>query len=143
MRLNCAIRGGKRNGWTILFHAVWLPLLMVGVLLWGGASRQAVAGGGPENVLLVVNSRSAASMTIANYFIEIRHIPPRNVVYLDWRGDLAKINVDSLRKDIFAPIITQMNSRGLAPQIDYIVYSSDFPWSIDFLSDVPEALCDG
>ena len=46
------------------------------------------AGGGPENVLLLVNSNSLNSKTIANHYIALRNIPPSNVVYIDWRGGL-------------------------------------------------------
>src|SRR5262245_20477487 len=44
------------------------------------------AGGGPENLILVVNSASANSLTIANHYVQLRKIPPNNVIYLDWRG---------------------------------------------------------
>ncbi len=44
-----------------------------------GAAR---AGGGPENVLLVVNEDSPSSKLIANHYISLRQIPDRNVVYL-------------------------------------------------------------
>ena len=39
----------------------------------------AQAGGGPENVFVVVNSASWASQSVANHFIKLRDIPPVNV----------------------------------------------------------------
>ncbi len=99
-----------------------------------GAAR---AGGGPENVLLVVNSRSPQSMTIANHYVRLRRIPTPNILYLDWDGSLDAIDVDTLRQKILGPIVRAMVERGLTYQIDYIVYSADFPTRISFASDVP------
>ena len=49
-------------------------------------AKVAFAGGGPENVLLLVNSNSSGSKTIANHYIQLRNIPASNVVYIDWQG---------------------------------------------------------
>ena len=51
--------------------AAWV--VAMGSLLW---PRVAHGGGGPENVLLVVNANSQASKTIANHWIRYRAIPP-------------------------------------------------------------------
>ena len=124
--------------WRVLVAGLWIALGVAAICLSGG--RIAYAGGGPENLLLVVNSNSAASQTIANYFIDLRHIPASNVMYLDWRKSTSEIDVETLRKDLFAPIKAEIAARGLAQQIDGIIYSADFPWRIDFTSDVPAAL---
>jgi hypothetical protein len=109
-------------------------------------SSPARAGGGPENVILVVNSASAASQTVANHFIELRHIPASNVVYLDWSDPAAKgktdhfpssVKVDELRDKILRPILQTAGQRKLGDQVDYIIYSADFPWAVDFQSDLP------
>lgn len=96
------------------------------------------AGGGPENVLLLVNSNSDSSKTIANHYIEMRGIPPRNVVYLDWQGNLRRTTGESFRSKILMPAIDWIESRKLGPQIDYLVYSTDFPRLID-LKDLFDA----
>ncbi len=116
-------------------RSLCLPLALFGLLASGGRLH---AGGGPENVLLVVNSASAESQTIANNYVQLRNIPPKNVVYFDWRGSDAHIDVNTLREKILQPIIKEIDARGLTSQIDYIVYSSSFPWSVDFNSDLPE-----
>ena len=51
----------------------------------------------------------------------------------------SSIDVNTLRKDLFAPIKTEIAARGLAQQIDGIIYSADFPWKVDFSADVPAA----
>jgi hypothetical protein len=49
-------------------------------------ATQAFAGGGPENVLLLVNANSESSKTVANHYIALRQIPATNVLYIDWKS---------------------------------------------------------
>lgn len=109
---------------------------LLGLLLAGGASP-ALAGGGPQNVLLVVNARSWASQTVANYYVRFRGIPDRNVVYVDWDDRLfTSVKIDVFREKILAPVLQAINRQGIDMQIDYIVYSSDFPTVISIQGDV-------
>ena len=110
--------------------AVWLAVLGLSI----GAST-AGAGGGPENVVLVVNSASWASQTVANHFIQLRQVPPVNVVYLDWHGGFESVSADDFRQKILGPVLQTIERRGLLAQIDYIVYSSDFPYLVDLTRD--------
>ena len=89
------------------------------------------AGGSGENVALVVNEDSWASLTIANKFINLRKIPPSNVIYLKQIPSFTLITFDNFKKDILFKTLTILEQRGLACQIDYLVYSSDFPYCID------------
>src|SRR5436190_3822807 len=116
---------------------LWAILAFCGLLAFLPAAQ---AGGGPENVLLVVNSADSDSLSIANHYIQLRQIPPSNVVYLNWRGSPAKTDINTFREKILVPLLGEMDTRKLSSQIDYVVYSSGFPWAIDFLSDVPQAL---
>lgn len=102
--------------------------------LWLGMSA-ARAGGGPENLLLVVNSHSWASQTIANHYIALRKIPAMNVVYLDWAGGIEPIDGNTFRAKILGPTLETMERRGLRWQIDYIVYSSDFPTAVNLTTE--------
>jgi uncharacterized protein (TIGR03790 family) len=111
---------------------VKLPVAaIVGAVLFWLVSARAFAGGGPQNVLLLVNSNSEASQTIANHYIRLRHIPASNVVYLDWKGSPGTESAIIFRDNILVPAFVAIENRRLAPQIDYIIYSSDFPWRID------------
>lgn len=114
------------------------PALLALALFWLAAARHAVAGGGPEFVLLVVNANDASSKTIANYYIDTRRIPANNVLYVDWKASDAYITVDSFRSDLLQPIVKFLEKRKLSPQIDCIVYSSGFPYGVKFNSDVPQ-----
>jgi len=109
------------------FLTVFICLGLAGI----GSAR---AGGGPENVLLVVNANSQSSLTIANYYIDLRKIPASNVVYLDWRGSFETTSLDTFRDSILKPVLEQIEKRKLRGQIDYLIYSSDFPTRIDIKS---------
>ncbi len=122
----------------VRFNVFGKLLVTIGVVLGVCCGEPpALAGGGPENVFLVVNSRSWASQTVANHFIALRKIPPGNVLYLDWSGSNDVISVDAFRKDILNPILAAVDARGLTRQIDYIIYSSDFPSRINYSGDLP------
>jgi uncharacterized protein (TIGR03790 family) len=92
------------------------------------------AGGGPENLFLVVNSRSWASVTIAHHFASLRQIPPNNILYLDWPYSTDQVDVSVFRDKLLVPIVEALKERQIGPQIDYVVYASDFPWSVDVKS---------
>ncbi len=89
------------------------------------------AGGGPENVLLVVNRDSVASRTIANHYQHWRKIPPGNVLTIPWPPQQQTTDVDTFREKILGVVLKEIDRRGLSAQIDYVVYSSDFPTGID------------
>lgn len=109
----------------------WMRLAAVAIALLVMPS-DLQAGGGPENLLLVVNQNSQNSLTIANYYVRLRDIPPSNVVYLDWHGGAGNTPSTRFRDEILKPVLDTIDRRGLAAQIEYIVYSSDFPFRVDF-----------
>jgi len=100
------------------------------------------AGGGGENVLLVVNADSFSSMTLANTYMQLRQVPACNVVYLNLgdQRDQSTIHVDTFRDRILKPVLAAIADRGLAAQIDCVVYSSDVPYAVNIQSDMPPAL---
>lgn len=114
-----------------------LSLALFALLLaWCSGDRTARAGGGPEGVFLVVNARSWASIALANQYIKLRQIPESNVLYLDWPLSVDTIDSESFRQGILAPVVTAMHQRLIMEQIDCIVYSSDFPYAVDFKADL-------
>jgi hypothetical protein len=100
----------------------------------------ALAGGGPENVLVVVNANSAGSKEVANHYVRLRDLPASNVVALDYKGPLEAASGAEFREQILQPIIKAINERGLALQIDMIAYSTDFPWRITLTAEYPADL---
>ncbi len=110
--------------------------LLAALALAGGLTSESWAGGGPENVFLLVNSSSRDSLTVANHYIDLRKIPPRNVFYLDWRRKMVTWG-GTFREEILKPALEEMDRRKLGGQIDYLIYSCDFPWRIDFSREFP------
>ncbi|WP_372366927.1 TIGR03790 family protein [Candidatus Uabimicrobium sp. HlEnr_7] len=98
----------------------------------------AYCGGGAQNVAIVVNQNSWSSLTIANTFIFERQIPKQNVIYIDYQKNIEEISVENFRQQILLPVIQTLQKRGVAAHIDYIVYSSDFPWRVRFDKDFPQ-----
>ncbi|MFO8013459.1 MAG: hypothetical protein R6X20_09160, partial [Phycisphaerae bacterium] len=113
-------------------------LRLVAILLLAATllPAPALAGGGPENVFLVVNEDSWASQTVANEYVHLRRIPMGCVLYLSGLSSFEGTDVNTFRKEILEPVFAAIKSRGLTDQIDYIVYSSDLPWGIGVHPDV-------
>ena len=103
----------------------------------------AFAGGGPENLILVVNADSAASKLLANHYIHGRGIPRSNVIYLEGVPDREIIPWPQFKAQILEPLLNEMQRRKLVGQIDYVVYSLDFPTTIivnEHRTKLPEML---
>lgn len=128
---------GLRYGWRL---RAWWPWSAAVVAVWLCLGGACLAGGGPENVLLVANRRSVDSLTIANHYIQLRRIPPGNVLTLEWDPKVGQTDVDTFREKILRPVLQAIEDRGLAGQIDYVVYSCDFPWRISAQKDIDRYL---
>ncbi|MHB8969978.1 MAG: TPR end-of-group domain-containing protein [Pirellulaceae bacterium] len=94
------------------------------------------AGGGPENVAVVVNAESWASQTIANHYAQLRQIPGSNVIYIEGLPSFEQTDVETFREKILMPVFKTLFERDVLEHIDYIVYSSDFPTAIDVRKDL-------
>ncbi len=100
-----------------------LPALVSSLLLASTAS----AAQAPESVAVVVNGDSWASLTVANEYIHLRHIPPSNVVVLSGLSSFDAMGAEQFRSEVLGPTLQALDSRGLRPQIDCIAYSLDLP----------------
>lgn len=128
---------GAARRWAQRASGVLIVALAAGV--WAAATApRAVAGGGPENLFLLVNANSESSKTIANHYIELRKIPASNVFYVGWKGSFDICLGKNFREVILLPALQAIESRRLNAQIDYLVYSSDFPWRMDLQSICPD-----
>jgi hypothetical protein len=112
-------------------------LIVAGLILSVGG--RAIAGGGPEGVVVVVNEDSWASLAVANEFVHLRKIPQNNVIYLkggtNWAFD--SIDIEGFRKYILLPVLEAIKKRNLHAQVDCIVYSADVPYRIRLDKDLP------
>lgn len=117
---------------TQLSRCCLFALLMLVAGVPGFAGNDCVfAGGGPENVFLVVNGESRSSKVIANHYIALRNIPPSHVIYLSGVTKREIITLADFRKQILEPVLSAMVARRINENIDYIVYSSDFPTRVN------------
>jgi len=106
-------------------RSCWLvPFL---VLLGSFVPREySFAGGGPKNVLLVVNDNSPVSQSIASYYKAKRGIPDRNLCHVQCSTDewVSKTDCEST---IVGPIRSFIENSGVHNRIDYIVLTKGMP----------------
>jgi len=127
----------------VFFPPRWLRPLVGGSLIVGSLVASAVApapaeaGGGPENVFLIINPTSADSLAIANTFAALRRVPPINVFMLPWTDGEDSTTITKFRSGILQPVLRAIDARRLSSQIDHVVYSSGFPWRIDYAAELP------
>ena len=100
------------------------------LLLLATVGGTAFAGLSSENVIVVVNSKSLESRTIANHYVHLRGIPSRNVVFLDDVPEEMIIDLDPFRTKILRPILAQLDARKIAVQARVIAYSAGFPTAV-------------
>ena len=124
----------------IAARRIRLAILCGPCLLAATVATPARAGGGPENLLLVVNPTSAESLAVANAYAALRRLPPGNVLMLPWKDGDEAVPIDRFRGEILRPILHAIEARRLMPQIDGVVYSCGFPWRVDFAAEVPAEL---
>ena len=82
-------------------------------------------------MLLVVNARSWASLTVANHYAKLRDLPATHVLFIDWPLSVTDpAPIDAFRKSILGPVLEAIERRNLVGQIDYVTYAPDFPYQI-------------
>lgn len=108
--------------------------LMLTVLLCMVSLAPALATD-PMSTTLVVNPRSIDSLTVANHYASLRGIPDRCIVTIEGVPSGMTCTVDEMRSRILKPLLAELDSRGLANQIDMVAYSADFPTAIKLDAD--------
>lgn len=121
----CKVNSRRLFAWVVLLIPVFMPAI-------------AKAGGGPENLFLVINANSQNSMEVGNHYARLQNLPASHVLHLPYEGDLESVSGDVFREQILKPIIDAINQRGLAVQIDMVTYSCDMPWRVDFRKNYPK-----
>lgn len=101
---------------------------LAGLLLFSAA----LAGGGPETTLLVVNADSPMSRLVANEYASLRDIPRSHVVLLEGVPLQGIVPLEFFRERIWKSIDAHMKSEGLEGRIDLVLYSVDFPFGVSF-----------
>lgn len=91
----------------------------------------AMAGLSPENVVVVVNGDDPESVRIADHYMTVRDLPSNHRVTLRNVPAGLKITLDDFKNLILLPVLTEINSKGIAGSTQVIAYSSGFPTSVD------------
>jgi len=112
-------------------------VVALAAVLAGLGPGPALAGGGPETTLVVVNADSPLSQQVGNAYVAERGIAPSHVVWLHQVPAYRTIDVETFRRRIWEPVRAYMNHHRLDGDIDAITYSTDFPYRIDFSGDAP------
>lgn len=102
----------------------WLATALIAGKIW--------AGGSGYNVAIVVNQNSTNSLQLANAYCEARGVPPQNVVLLSyqWPGGAVSCSLNDFQGQLLNPLLSAIQTRGLARQIQYVVLSMDLPYEV-------------
>lgn len=112
---------------------VWLALCFTWLMT--GSGPLVTAGLAPENIVVLVNADSWMSHSVANTYVALRGIPAGNVIALQGIPTGDSMRISDFRQKILTPVFAEIARRGLVAQIDAVVYSTDFPYAVDFRED--------
>ena len=90
---------------------------------------EAIAGGGPQNLLIVVNDNSRRSLELGRYYAEMRGVPEQNICHIRVATNESADTV-TYSNDVRAPVIAYLGSAGISNQIDVIAFSMDIPYRV-------------
>ena len=83
------------------------------------------AGGGPQNVLVIIDEAAPDSVAIGEYYLQVRDIPAGNVLRLN-----APVldTFDDVINNLATPIKDYVATQGIEDQIDYLVLTKGIPY---------------
>ncbi|MEQ1573023.1 MAG: TIGR03790 family protein [Vicinamibacterales bacterium] len=102
-------------------------LVVVTLLLCQPADGKAQ---GVDNLLVVVNGRSAESVQVGDYYVRKRRVPPANLLRIEAPAD-EQVPRQVYERDIEAPIAAWLARNGAHDRILYIVLTKGVPLRID------------
>ena len=114
------------------------PCWILLALLW--AAPRLWAGGGPFNALVVVNTNSANSVELGEYYAAAHGIPDHHICRLGIATNLVSITSNEFRSLLLSPITNHIATNGLAGQIDFLVLCQEFPTRVRNAEGVAAAL---
>jgi uncharacterized protein (TIGR03790 family) len=89
-------------------------------------AHMALAGGGPADVLVVVNGADPESVAVGEHFRAARAVPKRNVCVLDAPTALVT-DLATYKSRIETPVRDHLLRKGLLGRVDYIVCARGIP----------------
>jgi uncharacterized protein (TIGR03790 family) len=117
-----------------LRRAIWISTLILLV------ASVALAGGGPQNVLVVANEESEDSLAVANAYLAARGIPNTNLCRLaipvaEFRGQKI-IKADRFEALVVAPLKAFLARHPAPDQLHFLVLCPDLPLRVEFPAPV-------
>ena len=94
------------------------------------AVSTALAGGGPQNVVVVVNDASPESLDVANYYRIKRRIPDRNFCHLRLPSGW-QMSGSEYEKTVLGPLRDHMKEAGLEPHVRFVVFTMGTPYRVN------------
>jgi uncharacterized protein (TIGR03790 family) len=101
----------------------------MGAGLWLACAVGATAGGGPQNVLVVINDASPVSREVGLTYARGRGIDQRQILHLTNSASL-NLPLADFSNSVRNVILTYLAASGLSNQVDYVVFGPDFPYRI-------------
>jgi uncharacterized protein (TIGR03790 family) len=114
--------------------------LGAGLALFLAAATHLWAGGGPFNTLVVVNTNSADSVELGEYYAAAHGIPAHHVCRLGIDTNLVSVNSNEFQSLLRSPITNCIATNGLAGQIDVLVLCEEFPTRVRDIEGVSASL---
>ena len=117
-----------------------LPRWRLALLLLPFLAHPLCAGGGPFNTLVVVNTNSADSVELGEYYAETHGIPAHHLCSIGVTTNWGSITSNEFHSQIWAPVTNHIATNGLAGQIDFLVLCQDLPTRVEDVEGVTAAL---
>ncbi|MHC4598686.1 MAG: TIGR03790 family protein [Planctomycetota bacterium] len=113
------------------FPAVPFTALVLASILAGANPSALLAGGGPQNLLVVVNDASQDSLDVANHYRIARDIPSVCFCHLNLKPvhDMAKADFE---EKILEPVLEHIRTNGLESQVRFVVFTKGLPYRIQW-----------
>lgn len=87
------------------------------------------AGGGPLQTAVVVNDADPESQALGQYYQERRGIPEAHLIHV-WTTTEDSISLSAYTTDVHQPVLDALETRGLADQIDTLVFTRGMPYKV-------------
>jgi len=98
------------------------------------------AGGGAFNTLVVVNTNSADSVELGDYYAAAHGIPDHHICEVSIATNLYTLTTNQFNTLLRDPIRTHITNENLEAQIDFVVLCQDFPTRINNKQGLTTAL---
>ena len=116
-----------------------------GPVLWAlalllAAPSALFAGGGPFNTLVVVNTNSADSVELGEYYAAAHGIPAHQICPVGIDTNWGSITFTQFRNKLRNPVYSHIAANGLSNRIDFVVLCQDFPTRIEDTEGISASL---